>query len=92
MTKVPTDRGFVAITELPDGTKDVEVFAGRAGSKLTSLFARHSGIDEVFVAPDTPLAGSGKVRTTYDVCEVFWDEAAQRLTVRQPVATPGLMA
>ncbi len=92
MTKVPTDRGFVAITELSDGTKNVEVFAGRTGSKLTSLFARHSGIAEVFVAPGTPLARSGDIRTTHDVCEVFWDEDEQRLTVRQPVATPGLMA
>ncbi|MCM4080889.1 hypothetical protein [Paractinoplanes hotanensis] len=92
MGRVPTDRGFVTITELPDGSKNVEIFAGRTGSTLTSLFARHSGVDDVAVTPGTPLTRTGSVRTSQEVCEVYWDEEEQRLTVRRPVAMPGLIS
>ena len=90
---LPTDRGYVAITELGGGLKRVDVYARRTAAGPSNLFASHSGLSDVVVHAHTPFAtrARGRTRVSTDVVEVFFNEEENRLYVRDPAQSPTLL-
>jgi hypothetical protein len=82
---LPTDRGYVAITDLDDGGKRVEIYARKKPSGPTHLFAAYQRCRDVVLETDTPFdpweAGS---IVSDDVVEVSYSEEDGRLYVREP--------
>jgi len=84
---LPTDRGYVAITETGDGTRRVDIFARRSATGPTNVFATHNGQSEVVVTSKVPFEQNGKTAFSTEIVEVWYDEAANRLYVADPVST-----
>lgn len=82
---MPTDRGFVAITDLDGGTKRVEIFARKGSSGPTHLFASYRRCSNVVVETETPFEVWGAASVSDDVVEVNYDPEQGTLYVREPV-------
>lgn len=82
---IPTDRGYVVINDLVDGTKRVEVYARTSASgRPTHLFATHSNCPRVVVESSVSVKRIGGSAYSTEPVEVSWDESRNLLYVRNP--------
>lgn len=79
------DRGYVAITDLDDGAKRVEIYARKGRSGPSHLFAAYRRCREVVVETDAPFDPWGDGSVSDEVVDVSYDLTDGRLYVRDPV-------
>ncbi|MEU2615151.1 hypothetical protein ABZ570_26765 [Micromonospora sp. NPDC007271] len=85
MSRIPTDRGYVMIGVLPDGSKKVDIYARRgAKGAPTHLFATHSGCNQVAIESRTRFERSGNSTYSVEPVEVSWDDVSKVLYIRDP--------
>jgi hypothetical protein len=64
---MPTDRGYVTITELQGGSYRVEIGA----APEVKPYAIHNGVTDVVVTASQPLVQDGRLRRSAGPLEVF---------------------
>lgn len=79
-----SDRGYVAITDLPDGRKNVNIYARSSKSGPSHRFASYQRLQEVVVDTDVPFRDWEDGSVSDDVVEVTFDLDDGRLYVRDP--------
>lgn len=79
-----SDRGYVAITDLPDGTKNVNIYARSNKHGPSHRFASYQGLRNVVVDSDVPFRTWEDGGLSDDVLEVTFDLEDGRLYVRDP--------
>jgi hypothetical protein len=82
---IPTDRGYVTIDDMADGSKRVEIYARRSASgRPTHLFATHTGCPRVVVESNAAFQRIGTSTHSTEPVEVSWDESSGLLYIRDP--------
>lgn len=89
--ELPTDRGYVAITELADGTKRVEIYARLSGSGPTNLFATYSSCRDVAVLARAAFTQDGATSVSDEPVVVSFSSEENRLYVMDPAPTSNLL-
>lgn len=89
---LPTDRGYLAITELADGTKKVDIYARMSRSGPTNQFATYSSVSDVAVLSRTPFLQRGATSVSSEPVEVSFSSEENRLYVMDPAPTSTLLA
>ena len=72
---IPTDRGYVVVSDEGDGTKTVSVAAEIVSGEPAGVYAMHVGSPSVVIHPEVRLVEGRFNSFTPDVAEVFIDEA-----------------
>jgi hypothetical protein len=71
---MPTDRGYVVVTDEADGTQTVQVAASIAEGKPVGVYAVHKRVPPpVVIHPEVELVADGPGRFSRDVVQVFAD-------------------
>jgi hypothetical protein len=81
---LPTDRGYVTIMDLDDGSKRVEIYARKGRSGPTHMFAAYQQVPDVVVETDTRFDPWEAGSVSDEIVEVNYDPADGRLYVRDP--------
>lgn len=78
----PTDRGYVVLTELSDGTYNIEICdkVSPVGDPHT-VYAKHVGVDDFVISPSSTFHERGNVRFSDAPLEVFVDADSNRLHI-----------
>jgi len=86
-----SDRGYVAITDHPDGTRNIEIYARNGSSGPSHLVAAYRGQWDLEVSTDVPFRAWGDGTITDEVVEVIYDQANNKVYVRDPLDLATLM-
>ncbi len=70
----PTDRGFVFIRKLDDGTEKVIVCASVADGEPVGPFAVHQRFEALAIAPEVTLTDVGGNLHSTEILQVYADE------------------
>lgn len=88
---LPTDRGYVTITDAGDGTQRVDVYAKKSGSGPSHKFASHTGITDMVIEVASGFAKHGKTRVSNDQVQVSFDETQNRLYILELSSTSTML-
>ncbi len=80
-----SDRGYVVITDLADGTKNVDIYTRSGATGPSHLLASYGRLRDVVVETGVPFRAWAGRRLTDDVVEVSYNHEQGRLYVRDPV-------
>jgi hypothetical protein len=73
---IPTDRGYVILSESPDGQLTVRISASQpVAGKADDVFAEHVGESRVRIDPSVQLVKHGKLSWTTSPVQVFVSSA-----------------
>jgi hypothetical protein len=79
---LPTDRGYVTITDIGDGEKQVNVYAKMTPNGPSHLFASHTGLKIVLVQGEAGFTRHGRTRISGEPMEVSFNEEENRLYIK----------
>jgi hypothetical protein len=71
---LPTDRGYVVITDEADGTRTVHICASINDGSPQNVFAQHVRSPVVSIHPDVATVQAGSSTCTTDIAQVYADE------------------
>lgn len=80
---LPTDRGYVTVTDIGDGEKQVNVYAKMTPNGPTHLFASHTGLKIVLVQSTDGFTWQGRTRISRQPMEVSFNEEENRLYIKE---------
>lgn len=81
MATIPTDRGYVVITDRGDGDSQVDVFATMSPGGPRDRFASHSNCPRITITAQAQFEQRGRARYSLQPLAVFYSEADGRLYV-----------